>query len=143
MRTEDEVRALFTLAGFSVQRVWKLPNGYMGDLEPLTDEQIDRDTPGVRGVMETGGAVTKGVVRSWMADYAWRHMRPAWLVKTNAGLVQVTPRKRVVDIDWSETAIRRVVTTDDVTKSDTNVHAWTTEDALRYLKELAHEVPAV
>lgn len=137
LRCEADVRALFTLAGFVVQRVWKLPNGYLGELEPLTDDQIDLDTPGQRGFVETGPGSTSGVVRSWMSEYVWRYRRPAWLVKTEIGLVEVTPRKRVIAIDWSDTAVRKIVTNDDVTKSETDVHAWQVEDALRYLKELA------
>lgn len=59
-----------------------------------------------------------------------------WLLKTPHGLIEVGRRKRVIEISWSDTAIRRVITADDVTKSDSMVHAWSEEKALEYLKAL-------
>ncbi len=41
----------------------------------------------------------------------------------------------------SDTSIRKVITTDEVTKSETGVHAWETTKALEYLKALAVEMP--
>jgi hypothetical protein len=140
MNTEKQIRALFELAGIGVLRVWQLPNGYMGTLEPLTDNEIVRDTSEgsphyVRTFTEKDiPNQTTNVVRSWMNDYRWRYNRPAWLVKTEYGLVQFTPRKRVYDIDWSETPVRGEVTSADVTKDATRVHAWSDEAALTYLK---------
>jgi len=65
---------------------------------------------------------------------------PWWLVKTEVGCILVGPRKRVVSIDWSDTPIRKIVTDESVTKSETLVHAWSVEDALKYLKVLAVEI---
>lgn len=62
-----------------------------------------------------------------------RAMNPWWLVMTEYGLVELGWRKRVVSIDWSATDVRAVVTTDDVTKCDTLVHAWNLPDAVKYL----------
>jgi hypothetical protein len=59
-----------------------------------------------------------------------------WLVKTPLGLIEVGWRKRVIQIDWSETNIRCDVTSDDVTKHDSMVHAWSEEKAIEYLKVL-------
>lgn len=58
---------------------------------------------------------------------------PWWLVKTNFGLIQLGWRKRVISIDWSDTPIRFVVTEDDVTKSAEYVHAYSMEDATKYM----------
>lgn len=137
--TEDHVLALFMLADIPVERIWKLPNGYMGELEPLTDHEIVRDTSkdGAGYVERRSNKEdphqTVNVVRAWMDDHRWRHERPAYLIKTPFGLLQITERKRVIDLNWSETRIRCVVTTDDTTKSDTNVHAWDREALSRYL----------
>jgi len=62
---------------------------------------------------------------------------PWWLVKTKQGLIRIGWRKRVIEIDWSDTKVEATVTKDAVTMSNTMVHAWSTEDALRYLKVLA------
>lgn len=61
---------------------------------------------------------------------------PWWLVKTPLGLIEIGDRKRVTNIDWSDTSIRKVITEDDVTKDDTMVHAWTDEKIIEYLKAL-------
>lgn len=59
-----------------------------------------------------------------------------WLVKTELGLIKIGWRKRVICIDWSETPIRKLVTTDDVTKDETMVHAWSVGEAIKYLTTL-------
>jgi hypothetical protein len=137
---ESELRGLFQLAGFTVERLWQLPNGYVGVQEPLTDEQIEKDRPGQPGVVGVFPEHSDGVVRAWMADYRWRHARPAWLVKTRFGLIEVTPRKRVLAIEWAETPARIIITEDDVTKHLSLVHAYTTTEALKYLTALRIEL---
>lgn len=59
-----------------------------------------------------------------------------WLVKTKAGMIKVGWRKRVIEISWKDTDIKKIVTKDDVTKNETLVHAWTFDKAIEYLKEL-------
>lgn len=65
-----------------------------------------------------------------------------WFVKTPAGWIEIGWRKRVISIDWSDTAIRKVITSDDTTKWTNGVHAWTIQDALRYLTALKAEMHA-
>ena len=59
-----------------------------------------------------------------------------WFVKTPYGWIEIGWRKRVVAIEWSDTWLRTVVTKDAVTKSETGVHAYSIEDALKYLRAL-------
>jgi hypothetical protein len=83
------------------------------------------------------------VLRTWkLQNGYWGNLpesnehSPWWLVKTESGLIQVGWRKRVLEIDWSDTGIRFVVTEDDVTKSDSMVHAWSIAKAVEYLTAL-------
>jgi hypothetical protein len=62
--------------------------------------------------------------------------RPWWLAQTSVGLIQIGWRKRVLAIDWSATGIAIIVTTDEVTKDTTMVHAYSQEKAVEYLKKL-------
>ncbi len=63
--------------------------------------------------------------------------RTVWyFVKTEIGWIEFGLRKRVLSIDWSDTAIRKIITEDNVTKDDYLVHAWSEEDAIKYLKAL-------
>lgn len=65
-----------------------------------------------------------------------RDAMPWWLLKTEIGLIEIGRRKRVINIDWSETPVQQLITTDDVTMGVTMVHAWSIEKALEYLKAL-------
>lgn len=69
-----------------------------------------------------------------------RRESPWFLVKTKHGLIKLGWRKRVLSINWSDTAIRKIVTEDDVTKDEAMVHAWSNESAVGYLKELVREL---
>jgi hypothetical protein len=73
----------------------------------------------------------------WPAAYIeQRAASPWWLVETNIGLVKIGWRKRVIQISWTDTSYRGVVTADDVTEDDDMVHAWSYAKALEYLAAL-------
>jgi hypothetical protein len=59
-----------------------------------------------------------------------------WFVKTPLGWIEIGWRKRVIAVDWQDTAVRRIVTSDDVTKAETMVHAWSEAKAIEYLAAL-------
>ncbi len=59
-----------------------------------------------------------------------------WFVKTDFGWVEIGPRKHVYAIDWSDTIVREVITVDNVTKSETGVHAHSIEKVVEYLRSL-------
>jgi len=61
---------------------------------------------------------------------------PWWLLQTEIGLIQLGWRKNVIHIQWDACAVRGIVTSDEVSKGDTYVHAWSTEKAIEYLREL-------
>jgi hypothetical protein len=65
---------------------------------------------------------------------------PHWLVKTDKGLIRLGWRKRVLEIDWTDTKIEKIVTEDEVTKNEHLVHAYTIPDAVKYLQSLAEEI---
>jgi hypothetical protein len=66
-----------------------------------------------------------------------RDASPWFLVTTSFGPVQIGWRKRVMAISWAQTPVRAHITDDDVTKSATEVHAWTYPKAVEYLAALA------
>jgi hypothetical protein len=130
--TEEKVRALFALADIPVLRLWQLPNGYCGG---NIKSYADAVQP-IREYHEGVTTLTREALEFLnVAVASARH--PWWLVKTPFGLVEIGWRKRVININWEETPVRAVVTKDDVTSSETFVHAWGEEKALEYLKALA------
>lgn len=121
---EEQVRALFTVAGIVVLKVWQLPNGYWPTATP--DDWSDPQQ-----------------VSDFVRYAQLRESSPWWLVRTSFGLVKIGWRKRVLNIDWSDTSIREIVTADDVTKEPTMCHAWSELKAVEYLKSLAEVAAAV
>ena len=107
--SEEEMQALFLLAGFEVESTYRLANEYWSDPD---DSQ------------------------------------PWWLVKTKFGLIKIGWRKRVINIDWSDTEYQagvskfyddrpiEVLTKDETTKWETGVHAWGYAKAVEYLSTL-------
>jgi hypothetical protein len=76
----------------------------------------------------------------WPDDPHYAQIRrdsPWWLVLTEAGPVVIGWRKRVISIDWTDTKVRTIVTTDEVTKGEDHVHAYSYANAVKYLNRLA------
>lgn len=110
---KEDCLALFRIAGFTVSGIWELANQYW----PRPQFEEGRGSESLR--------------------YAkLREQSPWWLVKTEFGLVEIGWRKRCIEIRWGDFSYHPEVTSDDVTKSDTYVHAWTTMKAAEYLAEL-------
>jgi hypothetical protein len=62
-----------------------------------------------------------------------RQQSPWWLLKTEYGLIRIGWRKRVISIDWKDTAVRQEITEDDTTKGPAYVHAWSYSKAVEYM----------
>jgi hypothetical protein len=73
----------------------------------------------------------------WGNDEQMQKELPWWLVKTKYGLIKIGWRKRVISIDWSDTGINQILTTDNVTKAQTLQHAYSHADAVKYMDVLA------
>ncbi len=61
---------------------------------------------------------------------------PWWLYMTEIGLVQIGWRKQVIAIRWDASPVRAIVTEDQVTKSEEDVHAYGAGKAVEYLAAL-------
>ena len=68
---------------------------------------------------------------------------PWYLAQTEHGLIKIGWRKRVIQIDWEDTKVRKIVTNDEVTKDDTSVHAWTYYKAVEYMADWMDELRAI
>lgn len=106
--TEERVRALMTLAGFSIYKVWELPNGYW----PKVDHY--------RGIRESN---------PW-----WLVMTDIGPIEIGYRKRVISINWEACS--FGRLPVRGIVTEDDVTKDTTYVHAYTDEKALEYLKAL-------
>lgn len=127
--TEEDARAIFKIAGIPVLAIYELAHRYY-TFNPQEDEEETR------------------------RNARYRATRPSWLVKTPYGLIELNLRKNVVEIDWKDTGYRAVtptepavpmsgvkqdrhpITSDNVTKTENYVHAWTMIKAVEYLSTL-------
>ena len=71
-----------------------------------------------------------------------RYARPWLMVTTPAGHFKIGWRKRVIQIDWSRTTVkdwaRELFASEDTTKDDQMIHAWSYEKAKEYINRI-HE----
>jgi len=69
-----------------------------------------------------------------------RAKNPWYVVETEFGPITLGWRKRVIQISWKDTGYQleneNDVTQDDVTKSQSMIHAWNFGDAVNYLGKL-------
>lgn len=127
--TKEQVGGLFTLAGISAERFWRLPNQYHCGASGGGNVRLPQFYDEGRTLLDRDMLDFLSMAIPTLCD-------PWWLIKTPFGLIEIGWRKRVISIDWSDTAARVVVTSDEVTKDRTSVHAWSEEKALEYLKAL-------
>jgi hypothetical protein len=68
-----------------------------------------------------------------------RH-RPWFVVTTPVGRIKIGHRKRVINIDWSESDVHKsaeqLFPKEDVTKIDRSIHAWGYEKAKEYIQTI-------
>ena len=111
--SEQEVKSIFNIVGLKVLKIWRLPNQYYTFSESESDDDIRKNS-------------------------VYRERRPWWLVKTQFGLIEVGPRKRVFSIDWSDTGIKVTMTKaieKGITNGETFVHAYSLVEAAEFLTE--------
>lgn len=91
----------------------------------------------LRGLFYMAGISIIGKPRPILNGY-WNEPNayPWWFVKTARGYIELGWRKRVIEINWSDTDVRGVVTADEVTKDDIGVHAYSMAKAVEYMTEL-------
>lgn len=76
------------------------------------------------------------IQNGYCSDWCCRHL-PWFVVTTTAGRFTIGWRKRVIKIDWSGTrgtkTAKILFPNENVTKGERYIHAWSMEDAQRYI----------
>lgn len=79
----------------------------------------------------------KELPNGYCSDWCCKHL-PWFEVITRQGPIQIGWRKRVINIDWSQMPLKRkaevLFSGENVTKGDYHIHAWSPEDAARYIQ---------
>jgi hypothetical protein len=83
------------------------------------------------------------IPNGYCSDWCCRHL-PWFIVTTKIGRFKIGWRKRVIQIDWSDTvgtkSAEELFPDESVTKRDKMIHAWGIDDAGRYVAEIMHNL---
>lgn len=78
----------------------------------------------------------KEIPNGYCSDYCCAHL-PWFIVTTTVGPIKIGWRKRVINIDWSETEgtlpAEELFKSENTTKSGRSIHAWSVEKAKGYV----------
>lgn len=83
------------------------------------------------------------IPNGYCSDWCCKHL-PWFIVTTRIGRITIGWRKRVINIDWSETTGKtsgELFPSEDVTKGERMIHAWSIEDAQRYVDAILQSAP--
>jgi len=76
------------------------------------------------------------IPNGYCSRYCCRHL-PWFVITTTIGRFKIGWRKRVIQLDWSETnatgSAQGLFPAEDVTKGERMIHAWSLDDARRYI----------
>ena len=76
------------------------------------------------------------IPNGYVCDWRTRHL-PWFVITTTLGRFTIGWRKRVISIDWKDTigtkTAEELFPTENVTKEGKSIHAWTLENASRYI----------
>ncbi len=79
------------------------------------------------------------IPNEYCSDYYCRHI-PWFIITTHIGRFKIGWRKRVINIDWSDTLCKEysadLFKDETTTKYDHYIHAWSLEDAKRYITQI-------
>jgi len=79
------------------------------------------------------------IPNGYCSSYCCKHL-PWFIITTNKGRIKIGWRKRVIQIDWTDTIIKKeaqiLFPDEDVTHFDKVIHAWGPEKAKEYLNRL-------
>ena len=137
LKSAAELLSQYRSAEFEVEVV-KLP----------TPESVRFNEKKVRALFELADFTVLNVWRLenqyWPEAYvSLRINNPWWLVETKEmGLIEIGPRKSVYSASWDKSKVRAIVTEDNVTKSETMVHAHGLDKMGEYLRALRQAATA-
>jgi hypothetical protein len=84
------------------------------------------------------------IPNGYCSDYCCKHL-PWFIVTTSVGRIKIGWRKRVINIDWSETkgtkTSEELFKDENVTKDTRLIHAWGADDAKGYVEAILSGVP--
>lgn len=106
--------------------------------DPKTHERAKAERDGLMAPFPSN-IFAEPIPNGYCNDFCCRHL-PWFIVTTEIGKFKIGWRKRVIHLEWTDTVVKetadKLFPNDDVTKSDRTIHAWSYEDAKRYITKI-------
>jgi len=106
------------------------------NLDPRTKERSEAEKSEIVSLFGDRSIYVEEIENGYDNNYYSKHL-PWFIVTTNKGRIKIGWRKRVINIDWSDSIIEQDADTlfpeEDVTKYDKLIHAWSLEKAKKYI----------
>lgn len=107
-------------------------------MDPIAQEEAAGQKKFLIGLFDAPIYV-RDIPNGYCPNYCCRHL-PWFLVTTKVGTFRIGMRKRVISIDWSETTVDESATAlfvdESVTRYERVIHAWSGDDAKRYIAKV-------
>lgn len=109
------------------------------NLNPESKENAAKEKSEIISLFTGRAIFVEEIPNGYCSDYCCKHLH--WfIITTNKGRIKIGWRKRVINIDWSDSIISENAETlfpsEDVTKFDKTIHAWGLEKAKEYIDKL-------
>ena len=111
-------------------------------LSPKLKEEAEKEREEIINCFQ-GRIIFVEEIPNGYSNSGYSKMFPWFKVTTKYGHIKIGWRKRVIEIDWSESALaatsKELFSDEDVTKGDQYIHAWGYEKAKEYLNKLLND----
>ncbi len=107
-------------------------------LDPEVNKNKELQKKNILSLFEASSVYVKEIPNEYYS--AWSYRSPWFLITTCYGVIKVGWRKRVLVIDWKDSDIKvfaeDLFKDEKTTKGDYMIHAWSYEDAKKYIDAL-------
>jgi len=108
-------------------------------LNPKATEQAKTERLSLLGVFGERVIFVDEIPNGYCSDYCCKHL-PWFIVTTTKGRIKIGWRKRVINIDWTDSIVKEDAETlfpdEDTTKTNCSIHAWGYEKAKEYIDKI-------
>ncbi len=117
------------------------------EMDPEGPAKRERERVGICGIYQSAGVdaiYMEPLANGYCSEPCCLNL-PWFRVTSKIGHVVIGWRKRVLSIDWKDSLVKasgnELFPEENVTRWETGIHAWSTEDAAKYIRRL-HVAPA-
>lgn len=136
LENETELERAIHHAAYDAEKLIKdAVMSYVVSKDSAAQERRAAERAQLIGLFPTGCFVEE-IPNGYCSDWCCKHL-PWFVVTTSVGRITIGWRKRVIEIDWESIKAAKTAEElfpkDDVTKTSRLIHAWSVEDAKRYI----------